>query len=47
MISSGGVIVEQNKVREITEWPRPTTVIEVKSFLGLTGYNKRFVEIFS
>nr|GFC90491.1 retrotransposon protein, putative, Ty3-gypsy subclass [Tanacetum cinerariifolium] len=35
------------KVEAITKWPRPTSVIEVHSFLGLAGYYRRFVEGFS
>nr|GFD08094.1 reverse transcriptase [Tanacetum cinerariifolium] len=35
------------KVEAITKWPRPTSVTEVRSFLGLTGYYHRFVEGFS
>jgi hypothetical protein len=39
--------VDLAKVKEIVEWSIPSTVTEVRSFLGLTGYYQRFIEGFS
>ena len=35
------------KIEAVTEWQTPTTVKEVRSFLGLAGYYRKFVEGFS
>ncbi|GKF37232.1 putative reverse transcriptase domain-containing protein [Tanacetum coccineum] len=41
IVSADGIIMDPSKVKAITKWPRPTTVTEVRSFLGLAGYYRR------
>ncbi|KAF8044781.1 hypothetical protein N665_6845s0001 [Sinapis alba] len=46
IISDQGVSVDPEKIKAIQEWPRPKTATEVKSFLGLAGYYRKFVKGF-
>jgi hypothetical protein len=47
IISNRGIAVDPAKVKEIMEWSIPTTVTDIRSFLGLVGYYWRFIEGFS
>ncbi|XP_075480667.1 uncharacterized protein LOC142521334 [Primulina tabacum] len=47
VISKEGVSVDPRKVEAITEWPKTKNATDIRSFLGLAGYYRKFVEGFS
>ena len=46
-MSKDDIQVDPKKIEAVIDWPRSTTVTEVRSFLGLAGHYRRFVKDFS
>src|SRR5579859_7643324 len=46
-VSGEGIAVDPSKVQEVMDWKQPTTVHEIRSFLRLAGYYRRFIPEFS
>ena len=47
IISGDRIYVDSSKIRAIVDWPTPMNVSEVRSFMGLASYYRKFVSHFS
>ena len=47
LVSENGIEVDPSKVSSISDWPRPTTVSQLRSFLGLVNYYREYIDHFA
>ena len=44
IVSSEGIHIDSQKIEAVKQWPRPTSTTDIRSFVSLESYYKRFVD---
>ena len=44
VVMRAGIMVDTAKMEVVTQWPRPTSVTEICSFLGMANYYRKFIQ---
>ncbi|MCH79693.1 Ty3/gypsy retrotransposon protein [Trifolium medium] len=47
IVSGSGVHMDVNKIKDVLQWPTPTNIKQLRGFLGLTGYYRRFIKAYA
>ena len=47
VVTKEGILVDPEKIKAIEDWPVPKDVTDVRYFMGINGYYRRFIEGFS
>jgi hypothetical protein len=46
VVNSQGIVTDPTKIQAIAQWPVPSSLKELRSFLGLAGYYRKFIRHF-